>query len=89
MLFLAKLENRVNIVSISSILMMRAWMGSTYGKRRKWRFVRPHGSSDAVFEALRALDIAREAHVAALRDLSGAIILSGEVATAAMIAWQL
>jgi len=45
--------------------------------------------SDAVFEALRALDIAREAHVAALRDLSGAITLSGEVATAAMIAWQL
>ena len=44
--------------------------------------------ADPIFEALNSLRGAREAHAAAVRELDGALIFSGEALTKAMIAWR-
>ena len=44
---------------------------------------------DPIFEALTTLRGAREAHAAAVRELNGALVFSGEALTKAMIGWRL
>jgi hypothetical protein len=45
--------------------------------------------ADPIFEALITLRGAREAHVAAARELDGALVFTGDALTKAMIAWRL
>ena len=45
--------------------------------------------SDPVFEALGALQNARQVHAAAVREVEGAFFVPGQASTKAMIAWHL
>ena len=45
--------------------------------------------ADPIFEALNSLRGAQVAHAAAVRELEGALIVSGEALSKAMMAWRL